>query len=354
MINNLKPYIIGETAYHHQGDVDYLLRMVDEIAELRINAVKFHVGLNPHSRMQRKHPLFEKANQWALQTDQWNKVFKRAIDKGLDLIVLCHDVDAFEYINQHSEKFVAVEVHAIALNDLHSLENAAKFENTIILGIGGSTIDEIAYAVDYLKERGKKDIILMYGFQSYPTNYENINLVKMHKIKNLFNLPVGYADHTRYDDLNNEMISVMPYMMGFNILEKHFTPDYGVERIDYHAAVGKKQLLRIKELMDLIYIVRGTGELKMSEPELAYGNVGPMKKAIVAKENIKKGDRLSMDNVWFKRTEEESVVKQFQITQLLGLEVSKDIEEDEIIDFTKVIYKFKKKDVESFTNIKKD
>jgi len=39
--NEIKePYIIGETAYHHEGDIDYLYKMIDAIAELGLDAVK--------------------------------------------------------------------------------------------------------------------------------------------------------------------------------------------------------------------------------------------------------------------------------------------------------------------------
>jgi len=71
--------------------------------------------------------------------------------------------------------------------------------------------------------------------------------------------------------------------------------------------------------------------------------------AIVAKTNIRKGEKLSLDNLWFKRTEEESPVKQSQFWQLIGLEATQDIGEDEIIDFTKVKYEFKGLDIKSFT-----
>ena len=77
-----------------------------------------------------------------------------------------------------------------------------------------------------------------------------------------------------------------------------------------------------------------------------------MKKAIVAKKFIKKGEKLSFDNLWFKRTEEESPLKQNRFLQLIGLEATKDIKEDEIIDFTKVEYKFKKAGLENFTYVK--
>ena len=82
--------------------------------------------------------------------------------------------------------------------------------------------------------------------------------------------------------------------------------------------------------------VYGSGSLGMTESELEYGSTGPMKKAIVARENINKGDKLSLNNLWFKRTKEESDVKQNQLWQLVGLEATKNISKDEIVDFTKV------------------
>lgn len=41
------PYIIGETAYNHEGDLNYLYKMIDDISEIKLNAVKFHLLLNP-------------------------------------------------------------------------------------------------------------------------------------------------------------------------------------------------------------------------------------------------------------------------------------------------------------------
>lgn len=345
------PYLIGETAYNHEGDIDYLYRMIDDIATLKLNAIKFHLLLNPESYMQKNHPLAKEMRKWIFSKKQWDPIIDYTNKRGLDIIALCDDIESAEYLIKNSKDITAIELHPTGLNDYFLLETVSKFNGQIVLGIGGSTIDEIQYSVNSLRNNGKDNIILMYGFQTYPTNYVEINLSKMLKIREIFNLPVGYADHTAFNDPNNEVISVMGAMMGFNILEKHYTLDFGKKRIDYHAAAGKAQMLRIKELMKLALTIYGDGKLKMSKAELEYGNVGPMKKAIVAKKFIKKGEKLSLDNLWFKRTAEESPVKQNQFLQLIGLEAKRDIEEDEIVDFSKVRYKFKKVDMKEFTHI---
>jgi sialic acid synthase SpsE len=351
--NILKPYIIGETACNHEGDIKYLYKMIDDIAEMKLNAIKFHMLLNPESYMQKKHSLMKISRKWKFNKNQWNEIINYSNKKGLDIIILCDDVESIDYILENNINITAIELHATGLNDYFLLNAVSEFNKQIILGVGGSTIDEIAYAIDFLKSEEKNNILLMYGFQSYPTKYTDINLSKMLKIRDLFKLPIGYADHTAFDDPNNEIISIMAAIMGFNILEKHYTPDYGIERIDYHAAAGKIQMLKIKKLMKLALKVYGNENLKMSKAELKYGNTGPMKKAIVAKKDIKKGNKLSLDNLWFKRTVEESSIKQNQFLQLIGLKALHNIKEDEIVDFRKVEYKFKKTDLENFTHMGK-
>jgi len=348
---SLAPYIIAEVAYNHEGDIKYLHQMIDEIATLKLNAVKFHLLLNLDSYMKRTHPLYDTVKKWLFTENQWDDILNHATKKTLDIVALCDDVESIHYIIRKKKKVYAIELHATSIDDHFMLAEAAKFDGQIILGIGGSSINDISYAVDFLRHHGKQDILLMYGFQSYPTDYADINLAKMHAIYDLFRLPVGYADHTGFNDPNNAVISIAAALMGFPVLEKHYTPDPGKERIDYHAAVGEKQMRCIRDLMKIALQVHGSGQITLSESEKTYGNTGPMKKAIVAKRDIKKGEKLSLQNLWFKRTPEESTIQQKQFLQLLGSKVKMDIKKDDVIDFTKIEYKFKTLNLDTFTNI---
>lgn len=336
----MKPYIIGETAYNHEGSFEYLKRMIIDISNMGLNAVKFHLLLNPCSYLVKRHPLVKSIKKWMFSKKQWEYFIEFSRENSLEIITLCDDIESIRFVNERYNDIKAIELHATSLNEYYMLKEAAKFKNEIILGIGGSTLDEIQYAVDFLKKNGKNDILLMYGFQAYPTDYKSVNLSKMIKIGNLFDLPIGYADHTAFDDENNVDISTAAAAMGISVLEKHYTPDFGVKRTDHHAAVGKEEMLRIKKKMELYLSILGDGSLSMSKSEIKYGNTGPMKKAIVAKKDISKGEKLSLNNLCFKRTEQESIVKQKDLLNLIELEALNDIKKDEIIDFTKVEYKF--------------
>ncbi|MBA3052662.1 MAG: N-acetylneuraminate synthase [Candidatus Omnitrophica bacterium] len=341
-MNKNKPYIIAETAYNHEGDFRYLRDMTDKIANLKVQAIKYHLMLKLESYMQEKHPAMKLLKTWLFSKKQWRELIDRAKGKKLDVIALCDDVESIKFIQRVYPDIKAIELHAVSLNDYFMLKESAAFKGTIILGVGGSTLDEIEYAVNFLREKGKRDILLMYGFQNYPTNYSEINLSKILKLKKLFDLPVGYADHTAFNDRYNEEVSCMAGMMGINILEKHFTLAEGKKRIDFEAAVGEDKMLKIKNLLSTVLSVYGSGSMKMSAAELKYGQTGPMKKAIVAERDIRKGEKLSLSNLCFKRTREISPVQQKEFVSLIGLHAGQNIKKDEIITFDKLKYKFGK------------
>lgn len=349
----MKPLIIAETAYNHEGDYEYLVKMTKEIGDLGIQAIKYHLLLDVSSYMVQTHPLFETIKKWMFSIEQWIKIFHIAQEYNLNIVALCDDVESLKFINEKFSDIFAIELHATSINDYHLLNEASRFPGKVILGTGGSTLDEISYAIDFLRKKGKDDILLMYGFQSYPTDYAEINLKKMAKLHDLFGLPVGYADHTSFDDPNNVIVSCMGMFFSISILEKHYTLDYGVERIDYHAAVGKDQMREIQKLMELALLVIGDGSLAMSIAEKKYGNIGPMKKAIVAGDDIDRGTLLTTDNMVFKRTEEESPLCQSDFDMICGLKTLRNLKKDDIITFCDVEYTFKKSRTEDYTNIKR-
>lgn len=350
MLPSNKPYLIGETAFHHEGDTKFLEQLIEEGIKVGVDAMKFHLTIDLDDYMVANHSALEVLRPWCLAAKDWAKVLPQVTNKGMDLVLLCNDVASLKWVNDSELQVVAIELHATGLNDYFLLEESAKFEHTVILGTGGSTVDEIQYAVDFLKSNGKSDIFLMHGFQNYPTDFKDINLSKMTLLKNLFGLPVGYADHTDPTDEDNEAISVMGAALGFNVLEKHFTHKFGEKRIDAQSAVSIDQMKNIKRLLNKAVKTYGFNDLRMSGAEKKYGNTGPMKKAIVARRKIEKGETVRIEDVAFKRTNESSTLKQLDLPKLLGLEVIAKIEKDDFIDFSKIKYTFQSGDVSQFKN----
>lgn len=342
------PYLIGETAFHHQGEMNFVLELIQHANELKLNAIKFHLLQDLDDYMVAHHKAIEVLRPWCFNASQWDEILTTVAQTDLDIILLCNDAASLDWVLQCQFPIKAIELHATGLNDYFLLEKAAQFKGTVILGVGGSTVEEIKYAIDYLRANGQEDIFLMHGFQNYPTDYKDINLSKMQKLSHLFGLPIGYADHTDPSDPANETISVLAAAMGFNVLEKHFTHEFGKKRIDAQAAVSLEQMKNIKELLEKAVLAYGNNSLEMSKAEKKYGETGPMKKAIVARVEIQKGEQLSLDKIAFKRTNAPTYMKQHQLFSIMGLTVSRAIKKDELIDFSNVDFQFQLADFSHF------
>jgi N,N'-diacetyllegionaminate synthase len=346
MIVTDKPYLIAETAYLHQGDLAYLKKMIKAASKAKADAIKFHALFDIDDYMTSTHPIYDSLKTWMFTKDEWDDIVEEPHENGLDVIMLCDDIKSLEHFSK-SKLISGIELHATSINDIFMLKALLKFKGLAILGIGGCSIDEIDYAVSTLKGGGKNDILLMFGYQNYPTDYNKIYLSRMLKLKEYFNLPIGYADHTEYNDKNNEIISTLPVLFGCNVLEKHFTLKKGDERLDFHSAVGPEQLTTIKQLMGLFYSVAGHDKRTIAVEEQQYGIIGPNKKAIVAKHDLKKGQTIKLDDLWYKRTHEESHVEQRHLPKILGKKLGRAVHRNELIDFghlEKVQDKKKKKD----------
>jgi N,N'-diacetyllegionaminate synthase len=350
MLRTDKPYLIGETAFHHEGNVDFLMELVNSGIETGVDALKFHLLFDVFDYMIEEHAAIDVIKKIAIPQEKWASVLSYVSSKGVDIVLLCNDLESLVWVNKHQKDFniVGIELHATGLNDLFLLREAINFNGTVILGVGGSTFDEIKYAVDFLNENNKTDIFLMHGFQNYPTRYEDINLKRMTFLKDAFELPIGYADHTDPQDEQANLISVLPQASGFNVLEKHFTHVYGEKRIDAQAAVSLDNLKKTKQLMDIVASTLGKNNFVFSAAEKKYGDTGPMKKAIVARRKIEKGEILSMDNLAFKRTNHSSKIKQSDLEKVIGSTVKTTLEKDELIDYSSVEYNYKVLDFNQF------
>ena len=135
--------------------------------------------------------------------------------------------------------------------------------------------------------------------------------------------------------------------MGYNVLEKHFTisPE---KRIDSQAAVSLDTLKEIITLSNEIFLSRGKSNFVFSEAEKKYGNTGPMKKAMVARNDIKKGTKISINDIAFKRTEASSSLRQMDTMKIIGSEALEDIKPNTILDFSNLKFQFNINDFSQF------
>ena len=323
--------LIAETAWHHEGDFAFMKNLVLEISK-RTNSdiVKMHITLDFDEYMHKDHTLYEKLKAMLFSKSQWQELIKIVRNNNKEIMLLLNDTEAIDFGISLNPEYV--EIHSVCLNDLFILKKLKKKISKnikIVLGVGGTSIEEIKKAIDFLNH---KSTILMFGFQNYPTIYEDVNLKKIRKLMKFFpNFEYGYADHTAWDSEDNELVTLLGAASGMNYIEKHVTTHYGENRIDWPAAISINMLNSLSNKINILKKLNGSGLLEMNKGEKEYSIFGPMKKAAVFKKDIKIGSTLSEDMIKFLRTKEISDMSQLDIQKSIGKKLIQNVKKGTLL-----------------------
>jgi len=323
--------LIAETAWHHDGDYVFMEKLINDILNKSMaDIIKMHITLDFDEY---SHPLRTAESTFKdklFSINQWGDLINNIKNHNKELMLLYNDKTAIEFGSKYKPKYV--EIHSVCLNDVHlldSLKNNISDDTFVILGVGGSTLYEVENAIERINH---EKIILMFGFQNYPTNYKDINFYKIQKIMDLYpQFSFGYADHTSWDEPHNELVTLMGASLGMDYIEKHVTNIYGHERVDWNSAVSIEMLNEIGEKLIILNKCRGDGSIKLNAAEEKYSVPGPMKKTAVLIKDVKKGDRLDLDNICFQRTLEKTDLSQIDILNKVGEKIFQDLKAGDIL-----------------------
>jgi len=176
------------------------------------------------------------------------------------------------------------------------LEKIGRLKKKTILSTGMADLNEIKSAVKILIRQGtpKSHITLLHCHTDYPTQMNDVNLSAMSTLRNVFNVPVGYSDHT----LGIE-VPIAAAALGATVIEKHFTLDRTLEGPDHKASLEPKELKLMVQSIRNIEKALGNGVKKPSLKEKANRLI--VRKSIVALRDIDKGEKFSESNLTVKR-----------------------------------------------------
>lgn len=93
----------------------------------------------------------------------------------------------------------------------------AATKKPIIFSTGMSTVEEIDNTVGFLKRRGS-DLIILHCVSKYPCPPEELHLASIGFLKNRYQIPVGFSDHSI--GIDSALAAVA---LGACIVEKHFS-----------------------------------------------------------------------------------------------------------------------------------
>lgn len=330
----MKTLLIAEAGVNHNGNFELAKQLVDKAVEAGADIVKFQTckAENVISRYADKAEYqkettgvsdsqLDMVRKLMLTYEEYGQLKEYCDQKGITFLSTAFDLPSVDYL--HSIGMKMWKIPSGEITNLPLLIKIAKLHEPIIMSTGMSELSEVEDAVKVLKENGASDITLLHCTTEYPAPYEDVNLKAMETMRNTFDLPVGYSDHTKGIE-----VPVAAVALGACVIEKHFTLDRNMEGPDHKASLEPQEL---KQMVDSIRNVEksiGDGIKKVSHSEEKNKDIA--RKSIIASKAIKAGEVFTEDNVTTKRP--GNGINPMRWFDLLGKVAKHNYEEDYLIE----------------------
>ena len=291
-----KVFYIAEIGGNHEGDFDYAVRLCDLAISSGADAVKFQLYRGDHlvsavaSPERNKH--FKK---FELSKDQHILLAERTRAAGVYYMASVWDEEMLEWIDPY------IDIHKVGSGDLTCypmLKALVQTGKPIILSTGLADAGEVEKAVNFIASCNEsyiedKKLALLQCTSSYPTPDEAANLRVITSLKEQFELPVGYSDHT----VGSEAL-IYSYVLGAQIIEKHFTDTReGKLFRDHLVSLTASETQAFLREIDRIEVFLGDGEKALTQAERGVDHHLSFRRSIYARTNLPAGTVLSEDNV---------------------------------------------------------
>ncbi len=290
MSTNSKTYIIAEMACSHEGDVELAKKIIDGAGRANADAIQFQI-YQQAERVAPGHPDFELLGKLEFSQRQWEELaaYSRKRYPWMNIIACVYERGSVDFAESIGVE--AYKLHTADLSNPHLVKYVASTGKRIDLSVGASTLDEISAAIGWIKESSESTIWLMYGMQNFPTPTDAVHLNYMMKLRELYELPIGYQDHSDADDEAAFWLPAAALGMGADILEKHITHDRSYHGIDHEAALNPDEFSRFVSMVRLIEDAKGTSAPRaFSDEEMKYRRYA--KKSIVAARDLPVGKKV--------------------------------------------------------------
>lgn len=194
------------------------------------------------------------------------------------------------------------------------------------MSVGAAYLSEVDVALRVLKESGCKDIVIFHCVLSYPTDPKNANLRIIETLKKDFpEVRVGFSDHVAPDE--TMMTLAAAYMLGAEVIEKHFTLDKTLPGNDHYHAGEPEDFKKAIANFKWIDTVLGSNEKTVLDCEIIPRREA--RRSLVLTRNMKAGEVITATDLMPKRPG-TGISPEF-VEIVLGRKVVRELEEDTIL-----------------------
>lgn len=331
-------FVIAEAGINHNGDIDMAMELVKMAKEVGADCIKFQT-FSTEACESRNSTIPGYFDGRITETDKldWSKSLELSREEFKKLKTCCDEL-AIIFLSTACdipslELLVEIGVDALKIgssdtNNTCLLQAVGETGLPVILSTGMSSLEDVDHAFSALQSNGTTQIALLQCTSQYPVPFDQINLRAMNTLRDSFNVPVGFSDHS-----SGIHVSVASIALGANIIEKHFTLSSDLPGVDHAASIEPHEFREMVWQIREVEKALGNGTKKIMEAERE--NVTSMRKSLVAAENISDGTILAQEHITVKRP--GTGLPPTRIHEVIGRKTKSDINKDEMIIFDDLI-----------------
>ena len=298
--NTNKTFIIAEGGINHNGKLELAKKMIVESKEAGADAIKFQtfksedlsldVAETAPYQSEKKKSQLKLLKKYELTQNQQLDLYKFSKKHKIEYMSSAFDLDSLIFLRKLGVK--KFKIPSGELTNYFLLKEYSRRNDKVILSTGMSDLYEIKRAIKILLSGNllKKNLILMHCNTSYPTPERDVNLNSIAYLKCATKHQVGFSDHT--ENLETPALAVVA---GANIIEKHVTLNKKLAGPDHKASLNFYEFKKMVTLIRSTEKMLGVFDKKKTKSEKK--NIFFSRKSIVARTNIKIGEKFSSKNL---------------------------------------------------------
>ncbi len=223
MNNGKETQLIAEVGSVHDGSFGNAIRLVELAKDCGADAIKFQTHLASEETLKDapSPSFFDSENRYeyfertSFSREQWQLISDKCDDVKVEFISSPFSIKAFQLLEKIGVK--RYKIPSGEVTNIPLLEVIAKTEKPILLSSGMSTWKELDLAVKTIIKYNE-NLTILQCTSEYPCKYDNVGINVMLEMKQRYNLPIGFSDHT----LTN-FAAFLAVSYGATAIEKHLT-----------------------------------------------------------------------------------------------------------------------------------
>lgn len=275
-------------------------RLIDHAADAGADAIKFQI-LDPDRLIADKkqlftyevlvdratgkretisEPIYDIMCRRALSENGWHEVKRHADSRQIAFFATIgfpEEVEMMERFGCDSIKIASADITHFPL-----IRAAARTGMCLQIDTGNSTLGEVEQAVEVIRREGNENIIIHHCPTNYPAKLTGINLNIVRTLKQMFEYPVAFSDHSPGSDMD-----VAAVVLGANLVEKTITMDRTIRSVEHIMSLEPPEMRAFVQLMRDLPAALGRRRRLMDGAEREKSMF--MRRSIFAKRDIAAG-----------------------------------------------------------------